>query len=174
MTSYEESDGGAAKRKLKIGSKSMNVLITMLTDVPKNEVLIGPETSLSLNSSKTRIFYDDAKLDKFIRLSKNQQTETHKYPLCVSSMRQLTSGFDKTSTYALWRATLPGFDNDLLQPATVFTVTDLPGNQGYGHGDKSIIKTASSLLQIVAIAVLKKCSVHNHDMCRVQAHLFTL
>ncbi|KAF7729302.1 hypothetical protein EC973_004558 [Apophysomyces ossiformis] len=161
---YEESDGGAAKRKLKIGSKSMNVLITMLTDVHKNEVSIGPETSLSFNSSKTRIFYDDAKLNEFIRLSKNQQTETHKWPLCVSSMRQLTSGFDKTSTYALWRATLPGFDNDLLQPATVFTVTDLPGNQGYGHGDKSVIKMASSILQIVAIAVLKKCSVQYNDM----------
>ena len=161
---FEESDGGAAKRKLKIGSKSMNVLITMLTDVSKNEVSIGPETSLSLNSSKIRIFYDDAKLSEFIRLSKNQQTETPKYLLYVSSIRQLTSEFDKTSTYALWRATLPGFDNDLLQPATVFTVTDLPENQGYGHGDKSIIKTASSLLQIVAIAVLKNCSVHTHDM----------
>jgi hypothetical protein len=137
---YEESDGGAAKKELKIGSKSMNVLITMLTDVPKNEVSIDPETSLNFNNSKTRIFYDDAKLNEFIRLAKNQQTETHKYPLCVSSMRQLKSGFDKMSTYALWRATLPRFDNDLLQPATVFTITDLPGNQGYGHGDKSIIK----------------------------------
>lgn len=39
---YKESDGGAAKKKLKIGSKSMNVLITMLTDVPKNEASIGP------------------------------------------------------------------------------------------------------------------------------------
>lgn len=104
----------------------------------------------------------------FIHLAKNQHTHTHKYPLCLSSMRQLKSGFDKASTFALWRATLPGFDNDLLQPATIFTITDLPGNQGYGHSDKSIIKTASSLIQTIAISVLKRCQVHNDDMQEYQ------
>lgn len=56
---HEESDGGAAKKKLKIGSKSMNVFITMSTDVSKNEVSIGPENSLDFNDIKTRIYYDD-------------------------------------------------------------------------------------------------------------------
>lgn len=47
---YQESDGGAAKKKLKIDSKSMNVHITMLVDVLKDKISIGPEISLSLNS----------------------------------------------------------------------------------------------------------------------------
>ncbi|KAG2233337.1 hypothetical protein INT48_009085 [Thamnidium elegans] len=41
---------------------------------------------------------------------------------------------------------------DLLQPCTVFTVTDLPKYQVYGHSSKSVINYASNILQQVAIA----------------------
>lgn len=70
---HEESDGGSAKMKLKILLKIKNVLNTMSADVSKNEVVIGPDSHLNLNSTKTRIFYDEAKMKEFIRLSKDQE-----------------------------------------------------------------------------------------------------
>src|ERR1700730_8787001 len=43
---HEEADGNAVKRKLKIGSKSMNVLITLSARLQTSPCVdIGPETS---------------------------------------------------------------------------------------------------------------------------------
>ncbi|KAI9489224.1 hypothetical protein BDB00DRAFT_876592 [Zychaea mexicana] len=91
----------------------------------------------------------------FWRYSKNQITERqlmYKCSLSVSSLRQYTSGFKHPRTYATWRATLDGLDNDLLQPATIFTIADVPNIQGYGVSDMSMAKPASLVLQTIAIA----------------------
>jgi len=83
-----------------------------------------------------------------------ERPPTYKCPLSVSSLRQLTSSFGHLSTYAAWRATLDGLDNDLLQPVTIFTIADVPNGQRYGVSDTSIAKASSSILQAVAIAVM--------------------
>lgn len=68
-----------------------------------------------------------------------------------------------------WRATLDVLATDLLQPATIFTICDIPGSQGYGISDKSLAKFSSSILQAVAIAVMTNRDLTNKcikDACR--------
>lgn len=54
----------------------------------------------------------------------------------------------------MYRATLKPFDDDLYQPTTIFTLCDLPNNEGYGCSDKSYTKLMSKLLQIIATKVV--------------------
>jgi hypothetical protein len=88
----------------------------------------------------------------------------HQIPKSISSLRQLLSGFGKACIFAAWRATLECLDADLLQPTTIFTIADLPSNQGYGISDTSIAKTASSILQCVAIAVMLRKPLSNEEI----------
>ncbi|ORX61926.1 hypothetical protein DM01DRAFT_1068896 [Hesseltinella vesiculosa] len=161
---YEEADGGPVKKKLKIGSDHMNVLITMSAMIKTNEVFIGPETPLTDIESEMIIFYDAAKEKKFLEILRGEQElamPSYKCPKSVSALRQLSSSFGKASTYSAWRATLNGLDTDLLQPATVFTIADIPGNQKYGISENCTVKAASSALQAVAIAVMTSRSLES-------------
>lgn len=54
----------------------------------------------------------------------------------------------------MYRVTLKPFDDDLYQPATIFTLCDIPNNEGYGCSDKSYTKLMSKFLQIIATKVI--------------------
>lgn len=142
---HEEADGAGMKRKLKIASKTMTVLITLSASLsPQPTVNIGPERASTIemiNPSSARICYFEEEIDKFLTAMK--QGTTYTAPKSVSSFRQLVSGSDDPSTYLSTRATLPHFDSDILQPATVFTLRDLPHNQGYGSSSRASLKIAS-------------------------------
>ncbi|KAG0172630.1 hypothetical protein DFQ28_007646 [Apophysomyces sp. BC1034] len=91
----------------------------------------------------------------------------YQVPKSISSLRQLSSGFGKACTFAAWRATLDCLDTDLLQPTTIFTIADIPSNQGYGVSDTSIAKTASRILQYVATAVMSGRCLSNEEIKNV-------
>lgn len=75
---HEETGGGAAKMKPKIGIKTINVLITMSSLIKKNRVFVGPETSISTGFHNYAVF-KNCKLDSIFtsclytstKLSKN-------------------------------------------------------------------------------------------------------
>ncbi|KAF7723158.1 hypothetical protein EC973_002293 [Apophysomyces ossiformis] len=164
---YEESDGNSARRKLKVDPKTMNVLITMSLLMSSAEVFLGPETPVTFGKSQIRIFYDQTKNENFLAIIKQQfkkDEPDYKCPTSISSLRQLQSGFGNRSTFSPRRATLGGFGIDVLQPATIFTIADIPSNQGYGVSDKSSSKTASCALQAAAIAVLNRCQLSSQDI----------
>ncbi|KAI8344578.1 hypothetical protein BC941DRAFT_464793 [Chlamydoabsidia padenii] len=59
---HEEADGGAAKMKLKIGSKTMNVLITMSSLIKMKKVVVGSETPISIGFHATLYETNKAKI----------------------------------------------------------------------------------------------------------------
>ncbi|KAL0090706.1 hypothetical protein J3Q64DRAFT_1611771, partial [Phycomyces blakesleeanus] len=66
---YVCSYGGSTKRKLKIGSKTMNILVTISVRVStEKSVDIGPETSTTsyfVRSKAARIFYRVDEINQF-------------------------------------------------------------------------------------------------------------
>ncbi|KAG1444571.1 hypothetical protein G6F46_004458 [Rhizopus delemar] len=66
---HEEADGGAAKMKLKIGIKTMNVLIIISLLIKKNKVFVGPETPISIGFHA--IFYETNKAKNFVTAVKD-------------------------------------------------------------------------------------------------------
>lgn len=74
--------------------------------------------------------------------------------ISMSSLWQLTSGFDDPSTFASWWAILQEFKSDLTMPATVFTLCDVPNKQGYDSSALSTEKIASRFVQALALSFL--------------------
>lgn len=85
---YDEADSGHSKKKLKIGSTTMNILITMSSRISDNEIFIGPETRIEANNTAVRILYHKTKVKKYLSTVKEQldspQKEIYKCPLSVS------------------------------------------------------------------------------------------
>ncbi|ORX53489.1 hypothetical protein DM01DRAFT_1336027 [Hesseltinella vesiculosa] len=161
-----EADGHGMKKKLKIGSKTMNMLVTMGARLPKDQCIvdIGPSSSAkasSLRPTHTRIFYQEAKVKKFLDCFHNHSLsdpvsddDSSAPTITVSALRQLTTAFDHPSTFTPWRSVLGEFDADLTLPSTVFTVCDMP-HQSYGSSSTATEKIASQFLQALAWAYLK-------------------
>lgn len=135
---HEEANSGTIKRKLKIVSRSMNVLVTMSCCLKSQQSLnIGPETASTLQQVKpltARIFYCDSEIKQFLNAMSDN---TFTVPKSLTSLRQLTSGFGDSTTYLPFRAAHEELNDDLMVPATVFTLCDMPHNQGYGTSSKS-------------------------------------
>ncbi|KAG1057200.1 hypothetical protein G6F43_000954 [Rhizopus delemar] len=130
---FEESDGKAMKNKLKVVSKHMNVLITLscrLQSDSSSAVDNGPTSSCSVHSihpNSARILFYQSRMEKFSAMMKHE-TMSYSPAQSVTSMRQLISGFNHPSTFAMTRASHVEFNSDLLMPCSVFTVCDLPHN----------------------------------------------
>ncbi|KAL0078755.1 hypothetical protein J3Q64DRAFT_1733289 [Phycomyces blakesleeanus] len=93
-------------------------------------------------------------MEKLIAIMKHE-TMTYSPAQSVTSMRQLISGFNHPSTFAMTRASHAEFDSDLLMPCSVFPVCDLPHNQGYGSAANSVGKLSSRFLQALELSFLK-------------------
>jgi hypothetical protein len=135
---FDESDGKGVKRKLKIGSITMNMLITLSAKLQKDSaeetVNVEPEyssTSLTINPLAAHIYYRSDNIKEYITAIRNSPM-TYSPQKSISSLRQLISGFDDKSIYFYARASNEEFDVDQLMSATIFTVCELPRNQGYG------------------------------------------
>lgn len=93
---HEEADGAGMKRKLKIASKTMTVLITLSASLsPQPTVNIGPERASTIemiNPSSARICYFEEEIDKFLTAMKQGTTLRHPslYHLSGSSCQDLT------------------------------------------------------------------------------------
>ncbi|KAI8384658.1 uncharacterized protein BYT42DRAFT_612341 [Radiomyces spectabilis] len=91
---FEESDGNGMKQKLKIGSKTMNILVTMSAPLrSQNGLDIGPETSASpqaIRPSTAKIFYRDTEIQRYLDIMRNPGN--YDLPTNVVSLRQLVSG----------------------------------------------------------------------------------
>ncbi|KAG1121808.1 hypothetical protein G6F42_012069 [Rhizopus arrhizus] len=153
---HEGSDGNGIKRKLKIGSSTMNILVTMSVLLRSEKTLqVGPETSASIsaiNPLTARIFYCDEEVERFLAVMNDPFTFTA--PKTVLSLRQLTSGFGDSSTFLTARAAHDEFATDFRMPATVFSLCNLPHNQGYGASANSTGKLASRFLQSLALSII--------------------
>ncbi|KAI9475593.1 MAG: hypothetical protein EXX96DRAFT_620088 [Benjaminiella poitrasii] len=128
---FEEADGHAIKNKLKIGSKYMNVLSTLSVNLNHDRrVDIGPSTSASIKSiqpSSARIFYRQDCVKEFFEAFNNQ---SYAFPsVSISSLRQVSTGYNDCSTFAPWRAAIDEIDYDCLIPTTVFTWCVMPHNE---------------------------------------------
>ncbi|KAI7860922.1 hypothetical protein BDC45DRAFT_563111 [Circinella umbellata] len=93
-----------------------------------------------------------SKVEEFLR--KFETFKLNPLHINISSLRQVTSSFNKCSSYLLWRPTLQEFDSTTYSPATIFALCDLPNKDGYGIGSTSGAKLSSNILQIFAKAVL--------------------
>ncbi|KAI8377599.1 uncharacterized protein BYT42DRAFT_570911 [Radiomyces spectabilis] len=157
---FEESDGKAMKKKLKIDSKHMNVLVTLscrLQSDSSSAVDIGPTSSCSVHSidpSSARILFRQSRTEEFSAIMKHEPMSYSPAP-SITSMRQLISGFNHPSTFAMTRASHEEFDSDLLMPCSIFTVCDLPHNQGYGSAANSVGKVSSRFLQVLGLSFIK-------------------
>ncbi|KAI9007882.1 hypothetical protein CLU79DRAFT_535526 [Phycomyces nitens] len=153
---FEEADGYGDKVKLKVGSNTMNILSTL--SVPLRGVRVvdcGPSSSVAVEMIRpetARIFYRQENTEAFLAAFHDPSHMSP--PINLSSLRQLTSGFDDVSTYLPWRAILEQFNSDLTMPTTVFTLCDVPSNQGYGSSALSTEKIASRFVQALAMSFL--------------------
>ncbi|KAI7854846.1 hypothetical protein BDC45DRAFT_440131, partial [Circinella umbellata] len=148
----EEADGSRSKDKLKIGSMSMNILSTMSVIIgSKMTINVGPKTRLT-NPGKGTIFYQAKEVQHF----KNCMKEKKKYVVVpnLNSIRQVVSGFNDPSTYKPYRASWkPLLNNDILLPATIFKLCDLP-HTDYGASNTSAAKIGSRFMKSLAVASL--------------------
>ncbi|KAI9481563.1 MAG: hypothetical protein EXX96DRAFT_447771, partial [Benjaminiella poitrasii] len=126
---HNESDGKGMKRKLKIGSKTMNVLITLSVHLQKDSseaaVDIGPESSstpLTVDPRTARILYRSDRIKEYIETIKNSSM-SYAPQKTLTSLRQLVSEFDNPSTFFYARASHEEFEVDQLMPATIFTIS---------------------------------------------------
>ncbi|ORX50199.1 hypothetical protein DM01DRAFT_1393694 [Hesseltinella vesiculosa] len=165
---FEESDGKGTKRKLKIGAKHVNILITLCCKLQSDSstaVDIGPESSCTphtIHPLTARIFYRDICVNAFLKVME-REAATYTPTLTITSLRQLVSGFYDSSTFAMARASHEEFDVDLLMPCTVFTVCDVPNNEGYGSAAGSVAKLSSRYLQSLARSYITSTPVNFMD-----------
>jgi hypothetical protein len=152
----EEADGGGSKRKLKIGSKTMNVSVTMsaklLAEHPLN---IGPETATTawqIHPLTARIFYRVTEIKQFLEIMRSPAAYT--MPTSLTTLRQLVSGFGDSTTFLPLRRAHEELDGDLMVPTTVFILCDTPHSQGYGTSANSTGKLASRFLQSLAMSMM--------------------
>lgn len=115
----EDLDGHGLKRKLVVGTLTINVFCTS-SAVLGNELQISiePETDLDpkiITIETSRIYCRQSQIDIFL---KAVITDTCVCSPNLSRLRQLTAAFDHGSMYAMLRATVTGFDNDLYFPPT--------------------------------------------------------
>ncbi|KAG0169491.1 hypothetical protein DFQ28_010124 [Apophysomyces sp. BC1034] len=149
------ADGKRLKSKLIVASKTMNILSTCSCSLSKDpQVFVGPETGVSFSSAETRIFFTCAALKEMKNAFENPVGTKITISPSLSALRQVTSGFDSSSTFKMFRMTFAPFDDLLHMPATIFTICDLPSFVGYGSNHGSATRIASCLLQLFAIAAL--------------------
>ncbi|ORX61964.1 hypothetical protein DM01DRAFT_1369885 [Hesseltinella vesiculosa] len=153
---FDEADGHGTKPKLKVARATRNVFVTMAAPLLRDrQVDVGPSSSpLTLRPSKTRAFYQKNKVG-IVLAHVHGRSPLSPLPT-ISSLRQLTSSFNDPSTFMPWRTSLDCLNNDHQLPATVFTLCDLPHNQGYGTANLSPENLASRLLQAAARAFLDR------------------
>jgi hypothetical protein len=142
----KQSDSGAMKNKLIIGSMSFNILVTSSVVLNNNLVVnTGPEFDITATYiDSTRLWCREMEIDAFLSDTPNEED------LDISSLRQVTTGFTDHSTFATFRSTLSYFNNVLLMPSTVFTYCDTPANDNYGAAADSSTNMASFFLNGVA------------------------
>jgi hypothetical protein len=119
----EDSDEHGLKRKLVIGTSTINVLCTS-SAVLRNELQIaiaalywtrnGFDPAM-ITTETSRIYCRQSQIDIFL---KAVITDTCVCSPNLSRLQQLTTAFDHGSMYAMLRATMTGFDNDLYLPPT--------------------------------------------------------
>jgi hypothetical protein len=142
----------------------MNLLITCFTTISseKPTVFIGPQIDggpLSFSSASTKIFSEVVSFEKATEMDIADNAHS-----TISYLRQLTSSFERYSTYTYLTATLDDFNDTRFMPETVFPLCDLPDQDGYGSNHTSASKLGSLLLQKFAIAPLEKSNVTQKDM----------
>lgn len=155
----DESDGSAIKKKFKLGTKYANILVTASATLGTETVVcVGPETDIPRQqfSARSAVHFRQHAVEEYLAAADDDASSSPVTLQSVGELRQLVSRFDDISTYQPYRATVPSLKQDLFQPATIFTLCDLPV-VGYGTSNNSAERLGSRILQKVGLAP------HLHD-----------
>ncbi|KAI9498055.1 hypothetical protein BDB00DRAFT_867711 [Zychaea mexicana] len=168
---FEEVDSHGIKNKLKIGARHMNILSTMSVYLHQDPCIdIGPATSALIDTvrpGRARLFLRRDSIESFMV---SFEDKSYMFPpYSISSMRQVSTGFDDASSFAPWRAIIDVLESILTMPATVFTLCDLPHNQGYRVSATSTEKIASRFIKdwdklAASMTDLKLLIVEHHGL----------
>ncbi|GAA5810979.1 hypothetical protein MFLAVUS_004408 [Mucor flavus] len=127
------------------------------------EVFVGPQVNVSPTNftvNNTRLFLRSEEVSSFKKaFSSCLQPSSNYLPPSISCLRQLTSSFNHTSTYAYFRATLDDFNDTRFMPVTVFTLCDTPDQDGYGSNHNS----APKIENISWFQTAYESAQHNED-----------
>lgn len=143
---------------MKIGTKHMNILVTMSTGLTSNGLGINIRLERKIYGGKANNFnalYIAENIERF-KEAIAQETEFCP-PQDLNALHQLVSGFSDPSTYGLYRALaeclLPV--HETLLPSTIFTLCDLPHNGNYGVSRTAATKIGSRFLSAMEASCLK-------------------
>ena len=108
-----------------IGTKTINLLITCPAEISTELTInIGPGVEFRHDSINCKIYLMESKVEELLKAFAT--FKLNPLHINISSLRQVTSGFKKCSSYLPWRSTLQEFDSSVYLLATVSTVCDLP------------------------------------------------
>ncbi|KAF8981756.1 hypothetical protein BGZ46_002324 [Entomortierella lignicola] len=143
--------------RLIVGTKSCNILVTssLRLDVngEKRNSLGGTTMSFKLSDDRSsrgiRIFLDEKSIEQAHILATDREAWTVDLEDQMTSLRQLRSQFDESTTYSLCRASGPFTTSRCRQPFTIFTLATSDRFQSFGK-----IKTIATLFNEIAKEVL--------------------
>ncbi|KAI8374646.1 uncharacterized protein BYT42DRAFT_414614 [Radiomyces spectabilis] len=142
-----QSDG---VKKLVVGTRTCNLLVTSSIRLDIASVNIGPGTSHFKPSENTRVFLDAESVELANENMMNERTIQAQDMLSMFQLKQVRSKFDSLSTYTMCRASSRLSSPLELQPATIWTLCEDDSAQT----KKSQEKIASSFFQLIAQKVI--------------------
>ncbi|ORY92363.1 hypothetical protein BCR43DRAFT_508442 [Syncephalastrum racemosum] len=145
---FDTSDG----KKLIIGTRPSNFLVTASMRLDTRSINLGPTTSHFSPSEKTRIFLDKKSIELVAPMLTNPEiTEAQTMP-ALYQLRQLRSRFDCLSTYTKCRASSTLSSRLHFQPTSIWT---LSAQDGTSQANLSQDKIGSLVFRIIATKVLR-------------------
>ncbi|KAG2206304.1 hypothetical protein INT47_007318 [Mucor saturninus] len=115
-------------RKLIIGTRTCNFLITSSMRLDVHSINLGPSTTHFTPTKKTRLFLDKASLDIVKTMLQEETINKCQQMPILYQLRQLRSKFDCLSTYTKCRASSSFTSHPFLQPTTIWTLSSQNGS----------------------------------------------
>ncbi|GAA5799033.1 hypothetical protein HPULCUR_004442 [Helicostylum pulchrum] len=115
-------------KKLIIGTRTCNFLVTSSMRLDVHSVNLGPSTTHFTPTNKTRLFLDKASLDIVKPMLRNETVNECQQMPILYQLRQLRSKFDRLSTYTKCRASSSFTSHPFLQPTTIWTFSSQNGS----------------------------------------------
>ncbi|KAI8639730.1 hypothetical protein BD408DRAFT_434941 [Parasitella parasitica] len=110
-------------KKLIIGTRTCNFLVTSSMRMDVHSVNLGPSTTHFTPTNKTRLFLDKASLDIVKPMLINETVNKCQQMPILYQLRQSRSKFDRLSTYTKCRASSSFTSHPFLQPTTIWTLS---------------------------------------------------
>ncbi|KAI9015246.1 hypothetical protein CLU79DRAFT_724982 [Phycomyces nitens] len=139
-------------KKLIIGTRTCNFLVTSSMRLDVHSVNLGPSTTHFTPTNKTRLFLDKTSLDTVKPMLKNETVNECQQMPILYQLRQLRSKFDRLSTYTKCRASSSFTSHPFLQPTTIWTLSSQNGSTLINLSQEKI---GALIFRTIAIQVCK-------------------